>query len=179
MKAEKEIWKYIPGFKGLYEASNLGRIKALSSKTHKKDLIFSTPPHPSGYYCICIRKNGLTRSMSVHRLVALAFHKRRKKSLQVNHKDGNKLNNRADNLQWVTKAKNIQHTFTHLGRVSSNMGIIRAANHLSKKVICVNTGKVYDCAKDAGDMLGLNFASIRNVCSGANKSLKKLYFQYV
>lgn len=179
MKKSLEIWRHIPGYKGLYEASNFGRIKALATHNHKYDIIFSLVPHKSGYYYICLRKNGKTKSMSVHRLVAKAFHKCPNKNLQVNHKDGNKINNRMENLEWVTKAKNIQHTFTHLGRKPTNLGIIRGNNHLSKAVLCVNTGKIYLCAKDAGDDLGLNFASIRNVCCGANRILKKLKFKYV
>jgi len=174
-----EIWKCIPGYKRIYEASSLGRIKSLPGLTHKKDIILRPSKSKDGYYRVCIRKSGISKVITVHRLIAKTFIRKRGKNLEVNHKDGNKLNNKVENLEWVSRSRNIQHMFTDLGRKSIMFGKFGKDNHLSKKVLCVNTGKTYDCAKDAGKELGLNYASIRNVCCGANKSLKKMIFKYV
>lgn len=169
----KEIWRPIPGFEGLYEASNIGRVKSL------KRGVFAMPPHKSGYYYVCIRKNGITKSMSVHRLIAKTFHPNDDHSLQVNHKDGNKLNNRADNLEWVTKAANIQHTFTHLGRRSSCLGRFGAAHPLSKKIRCITTGDVFDSISDASRKYKIHEGNIGEVCMGKRKTAGKMKFKYL
>lgn len=123
----KEIWKPIPGFEGIYEASSLGRIRSLDRKSifycktpitkirRKKRVdkfgrIIKTDKkiNGAGYFGVCLCVNGKTFYRDVHRLVAEAFLGTTKK-LQVNHKDGNRLNNRIENLEWVTAKQNIQH----------------------------------------------------------------------
>lgn len=109
---ENEIWKEVAGYEGLYEVSNLGRVRSL----HVSPLHGYTsghilkPGNVRGYRQINMRKDGKSRSGLVHRLVARAFigppptpeH-------QVNHKDLNKSNNVPENLEWVTHVANILH----------------------------------------------------------------------
>jgi hypothetical protein len=110
-----EEWKNIP--KSLYQASNIGRIKSLDvsiickdgSKKSYESKILSLATNRNGYKICSIIIDGKRKTCSVHRLVATSF-KGFQKSLEVNHIDGNKLNNCVDNLEWVTRQQNIDHS---------------------------------------------------------------------
>lgn len=103
-----EVWKPVVGYEGLYEVSNMGRIKSLV----KANPAIMTPRYGSrGYKNVLLSKSGERHTFTVHRLVATAFCKRGESAQCVNHLDGNKLNNVADNLEWTTFAKNILHDY--------------------------------------------------------------------
>lgn len=64
---------------------------------------------PNGYYCVNLSINGKCKTFQVHRLIAKAFLPKPSEKNIINHKDGNKLNNRIDNLEWCTSKENMQH----------------------------------------------------------------------
>lgn len=100
---EGEIWKPIIGFESTHLVSNLGRVKTVDGR-----LILQSLRHD--YYRVSLNKGGKTSKCSVHRLVAEAFHGSPSDSdLIVNHIDGNKKNNRAENLNWLTRSENSLH----------------------------------------------------------------------
>lgn len=101
----KEIWIDIQGYEGLYQVSNLGRIKSLTYNKVRKPSITN-----AGYEHIILSKDGKTKPHSVHRLVALAFVANPNGYKYVNHKDENKLNNKASNLEWCTAKQNLIHS---------------------------------------------------------------------
>ena len=116
----KEIWKDIDGYSG-YQVSNFGRVRTKDKITftkkhgerHWKDRILK-PKISNKDKCLRVDlwKNGKHKTILVHRLVANAFlEKNIDTNLTVNHKDGNRLNNRVDNLEWLTLADNIRHAF--------------------------------------------------------------------
>jgi hypothetical protein len=123
-----EIWKSIEGFDGIYEVSNLGRVKSLKRKYSDDDKIrkFSIS---KGYIRYYLSINAITKPFSAHRLVALAFIHNPENKPQVNHIDGNKLNNRVDNLEWVTSSENQNHALK-TGLIIPNCG----QNHYRKKL---------------------------------------------
>lgn len=105
-----EIWKDVKGYEGKYEISNFGRVRShikMNSPTYYKTPILSTP----GYYTVCLSKDGkVSYSIGVHRLVAEAFIENADETkTEVNHKDGDKLNNYYENLEWVTRKENNEH----------------------------------------------------------------------
>src|SRR5699024_1745954 len=116
---EKEIWKPITGYEGKYEVSNQGRVKSLSrticcgrnKRTVRNvgERIISTKNISHGYKKTDLFKGNIRKQFFVHRLVAYAFVPNPLKKPNVNHLDGNKLNNRAENLEWVTQKENIHH----------------------------------------------------------------------
>ena len=109
-----EIWKDIPGFEGLYQASNEGRIRSLTRQVYnyiKPGRILKSNIKNSGYLYLSISNgNNKFKHANVHRLVALAFIPNPDSKPQVNHKDGNRLNNNVDNLEWCTAKENINHS---------------------------------------------------------------------
>lgn len=102
---KKEIWKRISGFPK-YQVSSFGRIRSFQSG---EALILKTRKIDGGGYKYVKLYPG-TITMKVHRLVAIAFHGM-PSGLVVNHKDGNKLNNRADNLEWISQSDNHKHAY--------------------------------------------------------------------
>jgi hypothetical protein len=117
---EVEVWKPIPGFSENYLASSLGRIKSIGRYVKCragfrliKDKILRDYNSPGFYKVISF---GPRKTRFVHRLVSQAFHENPENKRCVNHIDGNKLNNRADNLEWATFSENELHSFRVLGK---------------------------------------------------------------
>ena len=98
----KEEWKMIPGYDGLYQVSNLGRVKSLR---FGKERILKHRPDTQGYLVVTLSKNGKSKTFRVHILVAMAFlnHTIKSYRITVKHIDNNKLNNRLDNLERVNR----------------------------------------------------------------------------
>lgn len=101
----KEIWKNIPGYKSLYKASNLGRIK------NAKDYVLSSGDNGNGYKSLCLWKNRKDKRHYVHRLIALTFIPNPDNKSTVNHKNGIKNDNKLNNLEWMTYSENHIHAF--------------------------------------------------------------------
>lgn len=105
-----EIWKNAPGYEGLYQVSSNGRVKSLDRCVMVKNGlngqtsrflkgVILKPVLVRGYQAVTMHKNGNARLIKIHRLVAEAFIPNPSNKPQVNHKDGNKLNNRIENLE--------------------------------------------------------------------------------
>lgn len=117
---ENEIWKDISGHEGVYQVSDLGRVKKLPVRTceqsqvrkDRKKIIpgkFLPQRLRSGYWSVVLRVRNKSIDSVVHRLVAIAFVANPENKPQVNHIDGNKKNNNVKNLEWVTKSENAIH----------------------------------------------------------------------
>jgi len=112
-----EKFKPVKGYTGIYEISNLGRVKSLSRVIERNDgntrvtedriiLPFLTK---CGYHQIVLCKDGVRKKHLIHRLVANAFIENPDKLPIINHKDENKLNNRVDNLEWCSAYYNLRY----------------------------------------------------------------------
>lgn len=164
---KKEQWKDINGYEN-YQVSSYGRIRSknriLSQKGHKNiynrkldGRILKQRKQNGGYCVVWLSKDGKTKAVTVHRLVACAF--LGEKDLDVNHKDGNKENNNIENLEWVTRSRNITHAYRVLKRKKN-----------SKKIMCVETGEIFNSIKEASQTKNINHVSIGHVLAGRNKT---------
>lgn len=109
MKTEVEIWKPVLNYEGLYEVSDLGRIKSLGNSKGKKEKILNGGSDGKGYRSFRLYKNKKAKTYKLHILVAIAFLgyvPDGTNRIVVDHKDNIKTNNRADNLQLITNRKN-------------------------------------------------------------------------
>lgn len=105
----EEIWKDIPGFEGLYKISSFGRIK--SFKKDKDGVILKNTNKKGDYFSFVLQGKGKKqKSTRIHRLVAEAFIPNPDNLPEVNHKDGNKQNNRVENLEWCSRSYNTRHS---------------------------------------------------------------------
>lgn len=113
-----EIWQEIEGYEGYYSVSSMGRMKSLSRPEPaklgvvrtRKETIMRCAVGKRGYLVVSLRRPGEKQvKRPVHRLVAIAFVRNEFGLNEINHIDGDKLNNRCDNLEWCTHAHNMAH----------------------------------------------------------------------
>lgn len=164
----QEIWKSIPGFNGKYKASSFGRIRSVYSKSKNgKIRLTGTILKPSinkrGYYILKLSK----KTYKVHRLIALTFHLNPENKPQVNHKDLNQLNNRSDNLEWVTAKENVNHAQLN-GRMPIAEPYIPLGERPKryKKIRNIKTGEIYQTAIELSGITGIKPKEIRRRLSG-------------
>ena len=178
----EEVWKDIPGYEGRYFASNFGRIKSRNIQ-HKQDYILSQINGRGGYLIINIIENGKHVQHSVHQLVASAFIPNPENKPQVNHIDGDKKNNRVDNLEWVTAKENVAHAIrTGLANHHGMKGKFGALNHCSKPVFQFSKSgeliKRWDCISEAARFYNHKPCQIINVCAGRLKTCAGFIWRY-
>lgn len=136
-----EMWKPIPKFEGLYEVSNLGRVKALKrrKKCNRglgwiKEHIMKQTTANSQYYRVPLTNNEhIKKYYLVHRLVAIAFIENKENKPEVNHIDGNKLNNNVNNLEWCDRQYNIKHAYK-IGLNPSKKKMIEYIDSLEERI---------------------------------------------
>jgi hypothetical protein len=113
----EEIWKDIIGYFGLYQISNLGNIKSLERyrynnlKYLQKEKHLSLIKNVYGYLQVNLCKYGKIKIFKVHRLVACAFISNPENKPEINHKNGIKIDNRVENLEWCTRSENEIHSY--------------------------------------------------------------------
>ena len=182
----KEIWKDIEGDEGLYQISNLGRVKSLGridNNNHKvKERVLKILSDKDGYSLINLYKNGKIKTHRVHRLVAIAFIENPNNYPMINHLDENPKNNNMENLQWCTAKQNNNYG-NHNKKVSSALkGKPKEKQHISKsrknnpnkrKIICVTTGETFEFIADGARKYNINSSDISKCCKGKQKSAGK------
>lgn len=124
-----EIWKDIKGYEGLYQVSNLGRVKSLNYKQTKKENVLKCCKNSRGYSLLTLTKNKTVKSYNVHKLVAETFIPNLQNKFCVNHINGIKTDNRVENLEWCTLNENMQHSVRILG---NNKSLFTTDNNPSK-----------------------------------------------
>lgn len=181
-----EIWKNIIGYKPIYQVSNYGRVKSISRTTNcnkgksvRKERILRFTKTAKGYINVYLYGlDGKKRTVLLHRLVANMFLKNEKGLNEVDHIDGNKENNKVDNLRFVTRKENCNNIHT-LEKFKKRRGEKSAR---SKKVLCYTregslVGSFVNIT-EAAAKTGTCRHSISSVCKGKYKSANNLIFKY-
>lgn len=164
----KEEWRPVVGYEGLYEVSNLGRVKTFNYKNHGTEA-FLALTDVDGYYTVHICEE---KHPKVHRLVAEAFIPNPDNLPEVNHKDENGHNNCVDNLEWCTS------------RYNNNYGTRneRIAKALSKPVIQYTLDgkfiKEWASTREIGRQLGVYHSNIVSCCNGKRKQFNGYIWRY-
>jgi|DEB0MinimDraft_10_1074344.scaffolds.fasta_scaffold176838_1 hypothetical protein len=146
-----EKWNKIKGFKN-YLVSDFGRVK--NNKTGR-----ILKPSKGLYFYVHLCETPKRKTASIHRLVAQAFIENELNKPQVNHIDGNKLNNHVSNLEWVTGGENIRH--------ARDTGLVSFG---SKIVLNTETGIYYNSATEASKQIGMDDPSFRARLNGIVKN---------
>ena len=166
----EEVWKDIDGYEGLYQISNLGRVKSLARNEmfcKRPETILKPFLCGSGYQEIILTKNAERKPKLIHRLVAEAFVPNTDGRREVNHKDGNKGNNVVANLEWVTPSENQKHSRKVLN-----------AQSFKRKVVCVESSVEYESITEAADKNGLQSTLIWKCCNGTQRTTGGYHWKY-
>ena len=178
---ENEIWRPVKGYEGLYEVSNYGRVRSLNfyrNKNFKKEL--KPTENRYGYMVVCLRNFGNTtlptkKQYKLHRLVAYAFQEicgNYFDGAVCNHKDENKTNNIADNLEWCTQSYNCIYG-TARERTGEKNSVPVLQFDLSGGFI-----KEWPSQSEAGRELGINSALICLCCKEKRKTAYGYIWKY-
>lgn len=154
---EQEEWRAVVSWEGYYEVSNIGRVRRIKAgKGARAGHVMS--PRRGPYLTLQLSRNDQRSMVTVHSLVAEAFHGKRPDGLIVNHKDLNKHNNLADNLEWVTYSGNNQHAIDN--GAMPEIDRKGEANGRSK----LTAEQVAEIRKQKGKMGARKIAAIYGVC---------------
>jgi len=183
-----DSWRDINNFDN-YQINNLGIIKTkerivIDSNGFSKKLkekILKSYISTNGYPYILLKKNNKYFNKSIHRLLMETFNPIDNK-LEVNHKDGNKLNYSLDNLEWCTREENMKHSYTVLKRKGVNVGRFGSKNKISKKInqYSINNEliKMWNSSYDIEKELNFRTSDIRDVCRGKQKTAFGFIWKY-
>lgn len=174
MSREKEVWRAVVGYEGLYEVSNLGRIKSLPKAQYKTERILKPYINPYNGYCyVSLRKNKKNIGTRIHCIVMNAFEPVKKKhgydpEYTIDHLDGDRTNNHLDNLEWCSQAENTKRALK-----------VRNRNYRTKKVINLDTGEVFSSEVNAAKSVGGKVAaSIHKACTGYRSGYRNNRFAF-
>ena len=193
-----EIWKPVVGYEGRYEVSDAGNVRSVRRKNCRGRIcggmtMKAQPNKQTGYLQIGLCMDGVRKVWAVHRLVALAFASNRDGADTVNHKNENKHDNRAENLEWVSLQENLQYG-THTKRATANKPDMSGERHFNFGKRGVNAvthkGSVvgeniadpsivvrFDTAADAARALKLSTGQLSDAINGKSKSCGGYYWR--
>ena len=170
----EEEWKDIANFEGLYQVSNLGRVKSLpkvGSGGHN-GVILSPSKDKDGYLLVYLYANRKRVACKVHRLVAKAFIPNPDSFPQVNHKDEVKDNNCFTNLEWCSSSYNNSYGKGSINRANSKRVPILQLD-MNDNII-----REFNSAKEVEFTLGFNSSNITNCCRGKYKNMYRYKWKY-
>lgn len=156
----KEIWQDVVGYEGLYKVSNLGRVKTLQKQVGRKESEKILKPSTvwTGYLRLGLRKEGKTKNTYVHRIVAQAFIPNKEHKPIINHKNGDRTDNRVTNLEWCTFGEN-----------SNSSPRIKTSKRYNSINVVDNYGNVFDSYREAGKHWKLSPNTVKNDVLGRTK----------
>ncbi|WP_147539489.1 NUMOD4 motif-containing HNH endonuclease [Anaerotruncus rubiinfantis] len=164
-----EEWKDVEGWP--YSVSSIGRVKNNQTGYVLKSQMMRN------YYSVRLYRKGECKWKKVHRLVANAFIPNPSGKPEVNHIDGDKTNNRMENLEWVTASENQLHAIYILGKKSPPEHLRRMSEGNRKRIRCLETGIVYSSLRSAEQDTGIFSTSISKCLSGTYQRAGGLHWK--
>lgn len=174
-----ETWKEIASYEGLYEVSDLGRVKSLNYNHTGKENILKPHKNSKGYLRVRLCKNGQVNHIAVHRLVACAFLPNPNNLDTINHKDEVKTNNAVSNLEWMSRKDNINYGTRNKRAAEANinnLGVSKAVQMMDKQ-----TGELlatFPSIRGAERVTGISRYGICLCCRAKQKSAGGFLWQY-
>ena len=164
-----EVWKDVDGFEGIYQVSNMGRLK--SFKSIPEGRVLSNKNSKGGYLSIVLNNGkGLKKSEKIHRLVAKAFIPNPENKPQVNHKNLNKQDNVVTNLEWATLNENMKHAYDNKPEFMNPLMYRNQVENPKKIVQKSIDGQVINVFLNAKDAMRKTNVCSRNILMVASKT---------
>ena len=181
-----EEWRPVAGYEGLYEVSNFGRVRSLERDCitgrggvhHLKEKYLILNKKKTGYFEVCLFKNGLRKYHLVHRIVAQAFLPNQNNYAEINHKDENKQNNTVWNLEWCDSTYNKKYgSRTAKANKKHKTTEIK---HLPVKQYSLNNTFIgeYSGVCEAEKFTGVKYQLISRCCKGVGKQAGGFVWRY-
>lgn len=160
---QKEIFKDVIGYEGLYQVSNLGRVKSLSNNKLKKEKILKQNVSNCGYKQVCLSKKNKYKTYTIHKLVANNFLSNNDNKRTVNHINCIKTDNRLENLEWCTTSENTKHAYNN-----GLINVSKAENHVNSKLTNVQVLEIRAIGRslkqrEIAEMYGVSQVIISNI----------------
>ena len=163
---QKETWKPVKRFEHLYEISSLGRLRSYHKK--KNGDVLSVKNSKGWYLCTRLSNRQKSKTARIHRLVAEAFITNPNDLPEVNHINGNKQDNRIENLEWVSASENVRHAIKTNPKMLTGLffhNVIERAKPVIQLTMSGEYVKKYPSAQFAGRITGICSRNIHQVCS--------------
>ena len=176
-----EIWKPVVGYEGLYECSNMGRVKSVDRYVPHiyegeyqfiKGRIRKTKLNNGGYEMLSLFRDGKEKTCLVHRIIAEAFLPNPYNLPEVDHKDECKTNNFVENLEWCDREYNLYYGTRRQRQAEKEM--VPVIQYTKDGMLI----KKWDSMQSVMDYLGINRGNISNCCSGRCKSVGGYKWKY-
>jgi hypothetical protein len=173
-----EEWRDVVEYEGLYQVSNLGRVKSLERKGMRTERMLRQNPSQNGYLAVTLQKERKRKTFKTHKLVAMCFLPIEDGKNEINHIDEDKQNNKLDNLMRCDRSFNINY-----GSRSSVVSYkLRNRSDQSKVVLQLNNNgeviKRFRSVAEASRFYNCFPSCIQRVCVGKNNEYKGMYFKY-
>lgn len=159
----EETWKDIEEYEGLYQVSNMGRVKSV-----RRNIILR-PSIRNGYKRVTLYTNNIPKRYSIHRLVAMAFIPNPDNLPQVNHKDENRTNNCISNLEWCTQEYNINYGTGNKRRAQKQLNNKNKSKVVLQYSLDGTFIKEWKSTMDVQRKLGFGQSHIVQVCKGKRR----------
>lgn len=167
MDYEDEEWRDVVGYDGYFQVSNMGRVRGVKRK-YGKERVLSPATNKYRYKVVCLCVNYVQKTALVHQLVMDAFVGKTPEGLEINHKNGDKGDNRLENLEFCTPRENMLHSYRELGRLSARgerNGMAKIAEEDVVEIKRLLASGEYSF-RSLATMFGLSPASIADIKAG-------------
>ena len=178
MENRIEIWKPVAGYEGLYECSNMGRVRTVGNNKTKKTKIRKQVVTNLGYKQVQLYKDGKQKLLYVHRIVAEAFLLNTNNKSCIDHINTDRTDNRVENLRWCTRKGNMNNPITRTKLSNSKL------YHTYNMKAIIQTSKdgtfiqEYKCTREAERATNIDHSSINKCCKGIYKTAGGFIWKY-